>query len=145
MMTVKRVYEPASPADGTRFLVERLWPRGVSKARLQIAAWLKDVGPSTALRKWFGHDPAKWDDFRKRYGRELDAHPQAWQPIADVARRGPVTLVYSSHDTEHNNAVALQEYLETKIRRSSRPPAPNRARSPRRTRIARARSERRKP
>jgi uncharacterized protein YeaO (DUF488 family) len=120
MITVKRVYEPASQADGTRFLVERLWPRGVSKAKARIEAWLKDAGPSTELRKWFSHDPEKWDDFRKRYRRELDAHPQAWQPIVSAARRGPVTLVYSSHDTEHNNAVALQEYLQTRVRRPAR-------------------------
>ena len=119
MITVKRAYEPVSARDGTRFLVERLWPRGISKAKLRIEAWLKDVGPSTELRKWFSHDPDKWVDFRKRYRRELDAHPEAWQPIASAARRGRVTLVYSSHDTEHNNAVALQEYLEGKMRRSS--------------------------
>ncbi|HKE86020.1 MAG TPA: DUF488 domain-containing protein [Vicinamibacterales bacterium] len=120
MISVKRAYEPVSRADGTRFLVERLWPRGVSKAKLRIEAWLKDVSPTTELRKWFSHDPEKWDDFRKRYRRELDAHPQAWKPIVSAARRGRVTLVYSSHDTEHNNAVALQEYLKTKVRQPAR-------------------------
>jgi uncharacterized protein YeaO (DUF488 family) len=117
MITTKRVYDPASRDDGARFLVERLWPRGVAKATLEIEAWLKEVGPSTELRKWFGHDPEKWDEFRRRYRRELDAHPEAWQPIVSAARRGPVTLVYSSHDTEHNNAVALCEYLATRTRR----------------------------
>jgi uncharacterized protein YeaO (DUF488 family) len=116
MIRLKRAYDRASRSDGRRFLVERLWPRGISKSKLQIEAWLKDVGPSTELRKWFSHDPDKWDEFRKRYRRELDAHPEAWQPILSAARRGSVTLVYSSHDTEHNNAVALREYLEGKLR-----------------------------
>ena len=120
MITLKRAYDPISRTDGTRFLVERLWPRGVSKAKLRVDAWLKEVAPSTALRQWFAHDPDKWDEFRRRYFRELDARPEAWQPIVSAARRGRVTLVYSSHDTEHNNAVALQEYLHTKRRRSVR-------------------------
>jgi uncharacterized protein YeaO (DUF488 family) len=111
--------------------VERLWPRGVTKAKLQVDAWLKEVGPSTALRKWFSHDPERWDEFRNRYFRELDAQPEAWRPILSMARRGAVTLVYSSHDTEHNNAVALQEYLRTKSRRPAatrRAPAASRPR-----------------
>ena len=116
MIVVKRVYDPVEPADGTRFLVERLWPRGISKARLQVEAWLKEVGPSTELRKWFSHDPKKWGEFRKRYRRELDSRPEAWRPIVSRARRGRVTLVYSSHDPEHNNAVALQAYLKGKMR-----------------------------
>jgi uncharacterized protein YeaO (DUF488 family) len=115
MVILKRAYDRASPADGTRFLVERLWPRGVAKAELRLDAWLKDAGPSTALRKWFSHDPAKWTEFRRRYFRELDSRPEAWQPIASAARRGTVTLIYSSHDTEHNNAVALQEYVQGKL------------------------------
>ena len=117
MITLKRVYDPVSPTDGTRFLVERLWPRGVSKARLRIDAWLKDVGPSTGLRKWFNHDPDKWAEFRRRYFRELGSQPEAWQPIMSAARPGRVTLVYSSRDTAHNNAVALQEFLRRKARR----------------------------
>lgn len=117
MISLKRAYDRVSRTDGTRFLVERLWPRGVSKATLHIEAWLKDVGPGTELRKWFGHDPEKWDEFRRRYRRELDARPAAWQPILSAARKGMVTLVYSSHDTAHNNAVALQEYLTAKLRR----------------------------
>src|ERR1051325_5115235 len=108
-ITVKRAYDPVSRRDGRRFLVERLWPRGISKTQLRVAAWLKEVAPSTELRQWFSHDPAKWDEFRKRYRRELDARPEAWQPLLSAARRGLVTLVYSSHDTEHNNAIALQE------------------------------------
>ncbi len=128
MITVKRAYDPISRADGTRFLVERLWPRGLSKTKLHLDAWLKDVGPSTELRKWFGHDPNKWNEFRKRYRRELDSHPDACQPIMSAARRSPVTLVYSSHDTEHNNAVALREYLEAKMHRSPRAAAADRPR-----------------
>jgi len=128
MITLKRAYDPISRSDGTRFLVERLWPRGLSKAKLHLDAWLKDVSPSTALRKWFGHDPDKWEEFRKRYRRELDSRPDAWQPIVSAARRSPVTLVYSSHDTEHNNAVALREYLEAKMHRWPRAAAADRPR-----------------
>jgi uncharacterized protein YeaO (DUF488 family) len=116
MITLKRAYDSVSPTDGRRFLVERLWPRGVSKARLQIDAWLKEIAPSTELRKWFGHDKGKWSEFRRRYFRELDSRPEAWQPVVLAAQQGRVTLVYSSHDTEHNNAVALQQYLRAKPR-----------------------------
>ena len=119
MITLKRAYDPISRTDGTRFLVERLWPRGISKAKLRVNAWLKEVGPSTELRKWFNHDPDKWDEFRRRYFLELDSQPEAWRPIVSAARRGRVTLVYSSRDTQHNNAVALQEYLQAKSRRSA--------------------------
>ena len=124
MITLKRAYDRVSRSDGTRFLVERLWPRGITKVKLHVDAWLKEVGPSTELRKWFSHDPERWDEFRKRYFRELDAQPEAWRPILSFARRGAVTLVYSSHDTEHNNAVALREYLRAK---SLRPAATKRA------------------
>jgi uncharacterized protein YeaO (DUF488 family) len=119
MIKLKRVYDPVSRTDGTRFLVERLWPRGVSKERLQLAAWLKEVGPSTELRQWFGHDPLKWSGFRTRYFRELDSRPEAWRPIVAAARRGAVTLLYSSHDEEHNNAVALKDYLQARRGRPS--------------------------
>ena len=115
-IALKRAYDSVSRTDGRRFLVERLWPRGVSKAKLRVEAWLKEVGPSTELRKWFGHDPGRWNEFRRRYFRELDSRPQTWQPIVSAARHGRVTLVYSSHDTEHNNAVALQQYLQAKPR-----------------------------
>lgn len=112
MIQIKRVYEAADKMDGTRLLVERLWPRGVKKESLQIEGWLKDVGPSTELRKWFSHDPAKWDEFRRRYFVELEGNPDSWHPIIKAARQGTVTLIYSSHDTEHNNAVALKEFLK---------------------------------
>ena len=117
MIKLKRAYEPASRSDGTRFLVERLWPRGIAKAKLRVDAWVKEVGPSTELRKWFGHDPDKWDEFRRRYIRELGVRPKAWQPIVAAAGRGTVTLVYSAHDTQHSNARALREYLRKKVRR----------------------------
>lgn len=120
MITLRRAYDSASRTDGTRFLVERLWPRGVSKRRLHIDAWLKEVAPSTQLRRWFHHDPQKWSEFRRRYFRELDSRSEAWRRIASAARRGRVTLVYSSHDAQHNNAVALQEYLRRKARHPTR-------------------------
>ena len=97
------------------FLVERLWPRGVSRAALGSGTWLPDVGPSHELRKWYAHDPQKWDEFRRRYFAELDGHPEAWQRLGDAAAAGDVTLLYSSRDTEHNNAVALREYLLSRL------------------------------
>jgi uncharacterized protein YeaO (DUF488 family) len=112
MVRVKRVYEPSTRGDGMRFLVERLWPRGMKKDTLQMDGWLKDVAPSHELRRWFGHDPAKWDEFCRRYSAELDGRPEAWGPILGAARRGNVTLLYSAHDPEHNNAVTLKAYLE---------------------------------
>ncbi len=117
MIRVKRAYEAASGEDGARFLVERLWPRGVKKEDLAVEAWLKEVAPSTELRQWFEHDPAKWQEFRQRYFRELEKHPEAWQPLLAQARRGRVTLIYSAHDAEHNNAVALQQFLEKHSKR----------------------------
>jgi uncharacterized protein YeaO (DUF488 family) len=124
MLTLKRAYDPASRDDGIRFLVERLWPRGLSKAKLRLDAWLKDVGPTTELRRWFNHDPAKWSQFRARYFRELDSRPESWRPILSASRRRRVTLVYSSHDEEHNNAVALKEFLQAKVR-TRRAPRPS--------------------
>ncbi len=111
MMQTKRVYDAREPGDGTRFLVERLWPRGIRKESLGDAAWLREVAPSAELRRWFGHDPAKWDEFRRRYFEELDAEADAWRPILEAARQGNVALLYSARDTEHNNARALAEYL----------------------------------
>ncbi len=120
MIKLKRVYEAPEPADGTRFLVERLWPRGIKKADLHLDAWPKDVAPSAALRRWFGHDPARWDEFRSRYSAELDGASRAWQPIAQAARTGTVTLLFSSHDQQHNNAVALKAYLDKRSQQDSR-------------------------
>lgn len=109
---LKRVYEPSARSDGRRFLVERLWPRGLKKAELQMDAWLKDAAPSTELRKWFSHDPAKWSEFQKRYFAELKGNAEAWAPIVEAAKNGPVTLLYSSRDAEHNNVVALKSFVE---------------------------------
>lgn len=116
MINLERAYDSKSSTGRARFLVERLWPRGVKKTSLKIESWLKDVAPSTELRKWFSHDPAKWDEFRRRYFDELKANPDAWQPLLQAARGGTVTLIYSSHDQEHNNAVALKEFLQERLR-----------------------------
>jgi uncharacterized protein YeaO (DUF488 family) len=112
MIRVRRVYDPPEPGDGARFLVERLWPRGMKKAELPMDGWLKEAAPSAALRRWFSHDPAKWDEFRRRYFAELEGKGEDLQPLREAARHGSVTLLYSARDTEHNNAVALKEYLE---------------------------------
>jgi uncharacterized protein YeaO (DUF488 family) len=112
MIKLKRVYDKRSSTDGVRYLVERLWPRGMKKTQLHLDDWLKDVAPSTELRKWFNHDPEKWDQFRRKYVAELNRAPEACEPIRQAARAGTVTLLYSSHDGEHNNAVALKEYIE---------------------------------
>jgi uncharacterized protein YeaO (DUF488 family) len=106
-----RVYDHSARSSGPVFLVERLWPRGVRRDQIGMDAWVKNVAPSTELRQWFGHDPDKWEEFRRRYFAELDAQPQAWQPLLDAAVAGDVTLLYSSRDQEHNNAVALRDYL----------------------------------
>jgi uncharacterized protein YeaO (DUF488 family) len=132
MIKLKRAYHGVSSTDGTRLLVERLWPRGLSKDKLKLDGWIREVAPTTALRKWFGHDPAKWRQFRARYFRELDSRPESWRSIVSLARRGTVTLVYSSHDQEHNNAVALREYLQLRTRRRSRPRRPTSSHRPRR-------------
>ncbi len=116
MIQLKRVYEPAVASDGERFLVERLWPRGVKKTDLRLDAWLKEAAPSTELRRWFSHDPEKWPEFSRRYRRELASRPSAWRPILDAARRGPVTLLYSARDPEHNNARALLRFVSSRLR-----------------------------
>ncbi len=117
MIQIKRAYETPSRNDGSRYLVERLWPRGVRKEALRLNGWPREIAPSTELRKWFQHDPAKWSDFRRRYFRELEAHADVWLPLLERARHGRITLVYSAHDTEHNNAVALEEFLSAKLHR----------------------------
>jgi uncharacterized protein YeaO (DUF488 family) len=111
MITLARVYDDGKAGDRPRFLVERLWPRGVRRVDLPVDDWLEDVAPSNELRRWFGHDPEKWDEFRRRYFAELDGHPDAWRPLGDAIAAGDITLLYSSRDAEHNNAVALREYL----------------------------------
>ncbi len=114
---IKRTYDPPARGDGRRILVERLWPRGMKKEALAADAWLKDVAPSTELRKWFGHREERWDEFRRRYRKELAANPSAWTPILDAAKRRNVTLLYSAHDVLHNGAVVLREYLADRTRR----------------------------
>lgn len=120
---LKRAYEPAAPEDGERYLVDRLWPRGVRKDVLILTGWLKDVAPSDALRRWFGHDPVRWAEFRRRYRGELKSRAAVLQPLRDALKRGKVTLVYSAHDAEHNQAVVLREILletSSRTRRSRR-------------------------
>jgi uncharacterized protein YeaO (DUF488 family) len=111
VIKIKRAYDPPAASDGTRFLVDRLWPRGVKKENLPMKEWLKNVAPSQELRQWFGHDPARWHEFQRRYFAELDRTPEALAPIQEAARHGDVTLLYSAKDQEHNDAVALQAYL----------------------------------
>lgn len=114
---LKRTYDPATRSDGQRILVERLWPRGMRKSDLEADAWLKEVAPSTELRRWFGHRPERWDEFRRRYRKELDAKPDAWGSILDRGQKGTVTLLYSAHDTLHNGALVLRDYLMDQQRR----------------------------
>lgn len=107
----KRVYDPVEQVDGTRVLVDRVWPRGISKERLKADLWLKDVAPSTALRKWFNHDPDRWEAFKERYFAELDGNLQASEQLFALLKKGPVTLLFSTRDTLHNQAIALKGYL----------------------------------
>jgi uncharacterized protein YeaO (DUF488 family) len=116
VIRIKRVYEAPSPDDGTRVLVERLWPRGMTRAALALDHWLKEVAPSPALRVWYGHDPAKWAAFRRRYTAELD-RSGAWRPLLELAGRGPLTLLYSARDPERNSALVLRDYLRRRLRR----------------------------
>jgi len=112
MLQLKRAYEPASRSDGQRILVERLWPRGVSKENAALDLWLKDVAPSPQLRKWFGHDPARWKQFEQKYWKELESHADAVDLLRQKAKKGTVTLVYGARDEQHNAAVALKEFIE---------------------------------
>ena len=112
MIRVKRAYDAPARGDGTRILIDRVWPRGLTKQDVAVDEWLKDVAPSAALRRWFGHDPAKWQEFRRRYAAELAEQPDAVAHLRGLARRGTVTLVFGARDAEHNNAAALKAYLE---------------------------------
>ncbi len=112
---VRRVYDGVGPGDGHRVLVDRLWPRGIAKAEAHIDEWNKDVAPTNELRRWFGHEPAKWPEFERRYRAELSANTSATASLLDAARRGTVTLVYSAKDTEHNQAVALKHFLDDQL------------------------------
>jgi uncharacterized protein YeaO (DUF488 family) len=108
---LKRAYSPAGRQDGTRVLIDRLWPRGVKKEDAAIDQWMKDVAPSDALRKWFGHDPDRWKEFRTRYSAELREHAEQIKELRALAREGPITLVFAAHDEAHSNAVALRDVL----------------------------------
>lgn len=110
-LNVKRVYEPAAKADGVRVLVDRLWPRGVSKAEAQLDAWIRDVAPSDDLRRWFGHEADRWNEFQRRYAAELDGNPEGLAALRQALGDGPATLLFAAHDEAHNNAVALAAYL----------------------------------
>ena len=112
---LKRAYDEYSQEDGYRVLVDRLWPRGVSKERLHIDSWLKEIAPSNELRKWYGHNPEKWDQFKQRYYKELQTQEQLVQVLLQRIEAGPITLVYSTKATEYNNAVALKEYLLRRV------------------------------
>jgi uncharacterized protein YeaO (DUF488 family) len=130
MIATKRAYEPAKPSDGYRVLIDRLWPRGISKAKAQLDAWEKDIAPSAALRKWYGHDPAKWREFQSRYSRELRSTTAKaiLDSLARRAKRGRVTLVYASHDSEISDVVVIERKLRRRLHGASRP-----ARATRRT------------
>jgi uncharacterized protein YeaO (DUF488 family) len=108
---LKRAYQPAAADDGTRILVDRLWPRGLKKSDAAIDRWLKDIAPSTALRKWFAHDPARWPEFRRRYAAEIRRHPDQLAELRAIARKGPVTLIFSARDELRNDAVVLRNVL----------------------------------
>jgi uncharacterized protein YeaO (DUF488 family) len=122
VIQIKRTYDPPARSDGRRILVERLWPRGMKKEAVAADAWMKEVAPSTELRKWFDHRVERWEEFRRRYRSELDANRAAWEPIAEAAKAGSLTLLYSAHDQEHNGAVVLRDYLgdRAKVRVRSR-------------------------
>jgi len=109
---LKRVYDKPATVDGRRILVDRLWPRGLKKTDARVDEWLKDLAPSTGLRKWFGHDPARWKEFKKRYAAELDDQGERIKQLAQEARKHTVTLLFAAKDAEHNNAVALKEHLQ---------------------------------
>lgn len=115
MIRIKRVYDHHAPGDGPCFLVDRLWPRGMKKESLHLTGWLKEVAPSDGLRRWFGHDPAKWEEFCRRYAAELEEHRDAWQPLLEMARTRDITLLFGAHDMEHNNAAALRSFLEKRL------------------------------
>jgi uncharacterized protein YeaO (DUF488 family) len=118
---LKRVYEPASRTDGARILVDRLWPRGLRKEDATIDHWCKELAPSTALRQWFGHEPERWEEFRKRYKAELAQQPETLADLRAFARKGPITLLFAAHDELRNNAIVVYELLRAKPRAASVP------------------------
>jgi uncharacterized protein YeaO (DUF488 family) len=108
---LKRAYEPPAADDGTRILIDRLWPRGVKKTDAAIDEWMKEIAPSSALRKWFGHEPGRWQEFRRRYQSEIRQHPEQFEQLRTLARHGPITLVFAARDEAHNDAVVLKDLL----------------------------------
>ncbi|HEU4683541.1 MAG TPA: DUF488 domain-containing protein [Nitrospira sp.] len=129
-LAIKRIYEPPRPSDGFRVLVDRVWPRGMSKAKARVDEWLRDVAPSTGLRKWFNHDPARWKEFAARYRAELKRKRDLLAALRERAKQGPVTLLYSAHDPRYNQAVVLKALLSRSTR--SRKPGTRRRRGPNR-------------
>jgi uncharacterized protein YeaO (DUF488 family) len=125
MIRTKRVYDPVASSDGKRFLVDRLWPRGVRKEELRLTAWAKEVAPSDALRRWFNHNPSRWEEFQRRYRADLAGKPETWRPLLAAATAGHLTLLFGARDEEHNNAVVLRAYLEEQLKTAS--PKPPRA------------------
>jgi uncharacterized protein YeaO (DUF488 family) len=117
MIRIKRMYDPPAADDGRRVLVDRLWPRGVSKEKARIDEWVKEIAPSDDLRTWFGHDPGRWEEFRKRYREELEGHGELLESLRTEAGKGTVTLLFAAKDAEHNNAVVLAEILSLPQRR----------------------------
>ncbi|MCC6543278.1 MAG: DUF488 domain-containing protein [Nitrospirae bacterium] len=115
MIKLKRVYEPAESSDGQRILIDRLWPRGLTKEKAKIDVWLKDIAPSTELRQWFGHDPSKWNEFKKRYISEIKKNNDAASQLTALLIKGNTTLVYGAKDEQHNDAVVLKEYFGNKL------------------------------
>lgn len=124
MIRCKRAYEPAAREDGQRVLVDRLWPRGIRKEDLHMAQWAKEASPSNELRQRFHHDPSLFEDFRKAYHGELNAHPEHWMGLLDLARKGTLTLLYAAKDEEHNNAQVLAEFLEDELEKQGEGSSP---------------------
>lgn len=124
MIQCRRVYEPIAASDGTRVLVDRLWPRGCRKDALALDAWLREVAPTAALRQQFEHDPALFAGFRQHYRQQLAGHPEHWQGLLDIAERGTLTLLYAARDEQHNNARVLAEFLEDELERRGPPSSP---------------------
>jgi uncharacterized protein YeaO (DUF488 family) len=122
MILIARVYDSETKEGGARYLVERLWPRGIKKKALRLDGWMKDAAPSTALRRWFGHKPERWKEFQKRYAAELQANPDGWAELLKIARRVNVTLLYSARDTERNSAGVLRAFISARLRQRRRQP-----------------------
>lgn len=117
MVKVKRVYDEVEKNDGKRFLVDRMWPRGIKKEALRLDGWIKDVAPSSGLRQWFGHDAGRWEEFSDRYVAELEKNRDAWEGLLQAAREGTITLLYSAHDEKNNNAVVLKAFLDRRLKK----------------------------